>query len=99
MQAPDSVSGVNSPERLSRGLLIGSRRVGNLVRASARAGSTPADASKPLWYLIGDFGPFLTMSHPAGPFLHVGVAQWTEQESPNLPVAGSNPSVGSIIAG
>lgn len=98
MQAPDSVSGVNSPERLSRGLLIGSRRVGNLVRASARAGSTPADASKPLWYLIGDCGPFLTVSHPETLF-YVGVAQWTEQEISNLLVAGSNPSVGSIIAG
>lgn len=98
MQAPDSVSGVNSPERLSRGFLTGSLRVGNLVRASARAGSTPADASKPLWYLIGDCGPFLTVSHPETLF-YVGVAQWTEQEISNLPVAGSNPSVGSIIAG
>ena len=36
---------------------------------------------------------------PGDPFLHVGVAQWTEQEISNLPVAGSNPSVGSIFAG
>ena len=55
-------------------------------------------AVKTAWYLIGGYGPFLTMSHPETLF-HVGVAQWTEQEISNLPVAGSNPSVGSIIAG
>lgn len=55
-------------------------------------------AVKTEWYLIGGYGPFLTMSHPETLF-HVGVAQWTEQEISNLPVAGSNPSVGSIIAG
>ena len=65
----------------------------NLVRVPARAGSTPADSGVFDWRLRS-LSDDVT---PGGPFFHVGVAQWTEQEISNLPVAGSNPSVGSIL--